>query len=290
MEAAKAEMFAEVRENVRQFFAARPNPSMPFCYWFGPGNTHRSWERGSGKMLWGLEPDSLKGRLPGFLPDVHEVREDVCDYLGEAIAFDTALGVLFEELEKRGELCSFGVALRLRPVCVAPLAVRKRPKRPSPNACAPRAPISAAEHLQTLAEIIAMGCMRQFQTSPNTPGDPRNLREHSRMSTSGAGNRLQGSPGAFGDVQLPRCASAACSRVLRRLLETSLLQFRETQTQKDMATHKASSRTPSSWPRGTMGSPGSPGQNATSTTLAARCRWPPGGRGRSSPGGWSMIS
>ena len=49
----------------------------PFCYWFGPTNVHRKWTRGSGKTLWGLDPDELKGRMPKFLPDVHEVREDL---------------------------------------------------------------------------------------------------------------------------------------------------------------------------------------------------------------------
>ena len=38
------------------------------------------------------------------MPDVETVREDVTDYLGEAQAFDAAVGVLLEELEKTGEL------------------------------------------------------------------------------------------------------------------------------------------------------------------------------------------
>ena len=35
---------------------------------------------------------------------MHEVREDICDYLGEELAVDAGLGVLLEELEKIGEL------------------------------------------------------------------------------------------------------------------------------------------------------------------------------------------
>ena len=42
--------------------------------------------------------------MPKFLPDVHEVREDFCDYLGECLAFDAGLGVLIEMLEEIGEL------------------------------------------------------------------------------------------------------------------------------------------------------------------------------------------
>nr|MDA3963171.1 sulfatase-like hydrolase/transferase [Planctomycetota bacterium] len=79
-------------------------PNTPFCYWWGPTNTHRAWVRGSGKRLWGLDPDALIGRLPAFLPDVPEMREDVCDYLGECMAFDRGLGVLIDELEARGVL------------------------------------------------------------------------------------------------------------------------------------------------------------------------------------------
>lgn len=101
--AAKRELLEEVRGNVTDFLAARKE-GRPFCYWFGPTNTHRKWIQGSGKALWGLNPDDLKGKLPAYLPDVPVVREDFCDYLGEAQAFDAAVGVLLEELERIGEL------------------------------------------------------------------------------------------------------------------------------------------------------------------------------------------
>ena len=51
-----------------------------------------------------MGPDELSSVLPSFLPDVHTVREDVCDYLGECHAVDEGLGVLLAELEARGEL------------------------------------------------------------------------------------------------------------------------------------------------------------------------------------------
>ncbi len=103
VQGAKQFLYDEVRQNFDSFMNARP-PGAPFCYWWGPRNTHRTWERGSGKALWDLQPDDLKGRVPPFLPDVHEVREDVCDYLGECQAFDAGLGVLLSRLEEIGEL------------------------------------------------------------------------------------------------------------------------------------------------------------------------------------------
>ena len=103
IDAAKHSLLEQVRGNFRDFLSKR-NGKSPFCYWFGPTNCHRTWIAGSGKKLWGLNPDDLKGKLPPFLPDVPVVREDLADYLGEIQAFDAGLGVLIEELERIGEL------------------------------------------------------------------------------------------------------------------------------------------------------------------------------------------
>ncbi len=100
---AKRELLEEVRGNFAQFLADR-DEDQPFAYWFGPTNVHRKWVQGSGKKLWGIDPDALKGKMPPFLPDVAEVREDLADYFGEIAAFDAALGVLIEELKKSGDL------------------------------------------------------------------------------------------------------------------------------------------------------------------------------------------
>lgn len=103
VQAAKQVLYDEVRGNFEAFLADR-KPGQPFCYWFGPTNTHRKWTKGSGKALWGIDPDGLKGKMPEFLPDVPEIREDMADYLGEAQAFDAGLGVLLAKLEAMGEL------------------------------------------------------------------------------------------------------------------------------------------------------------------------------------------
>lgn len=106
IEGAKQRLYDETRDNFDTFLADRPDDT-PFCYWWGPTNTHRRWQKGSGKALWDIDPDDLQGKLPGFLPDVHDVhdvREDVADYLGECMAVDAGLGVLLQRLQEIGEL------------------------------------------------------------------------------------------------------------------------------------------------------------------------------------------
>ena len=102
VEQARDDILAQVRGNFDAFLADR-KPGEPWHYFFGPTTTHRTWIKGSGKKLWGIEPGRLQGRMPAFLPDVPEVREDVADYLGESQAVDAYLGVLLERLEATGE-------------------------------------------------------------------------------------------------------------------------------------------------------------------------------------------
>ncbi len=101
--AAREKILDQVRGNFDGFLADR-KPGTPWLYFFGPTTTHRTWVKGSGKKLWGIEPDALKGKMPAFLPDVPEVREDVADYLGECQALDAYVGVLLKKLEEAGEL------------------------------------------------------------------------------------------------------------------------------------------------------------------------------------------
>ena len=102
-EVRKKEIFSFVRANFRKFLDDNKSDK-PFFYWFGPHNSHRQWTRGSGKAFWELEPDSLKGKVPAFLPDTHDVREDLADYLGEALAWDGMVNEFVEELKERGLL------------------------------------------------------------------------------------------------------------------------------------------------------------------------------------------
>lgn len=103
IERAKQDLYDEVTGNFDDFLKARPAEA-PFCYWFGPTNVHRKWASGSGKALWNIDPDALRGKLPPFLADVPEVRQDFADYLGEVQALDAAVGLLLNRLEETGEL------------------------------------------------------------------------------------------------------------------------------------------------------------------------------------------
>ncbi|MCG8602399.1 MAG: sulfatase [Verrucomicrobiales bacterium] len=102
VEEAKQALLDEARGNFKAFLADQKE-GQPFCYWFGPTNVHRKWIKGSGKKLWGIDPDTLKGKMPPFLPDVHEVRQDLADYFGEIAAWDAGMAVLLDELEKSGQ-------------------------------------------------------------------------------------------------------------------------------------------------------------------------------------------
>ncbi len=105
VEAAKQILFDDVRKNFSDFMTSwGKDKDKPFAYWFGATNTHRLWEKGSGKALWGIEPDKLQGLMPKFLPDVPEVREDFADMLGEALAWDHAIGIIMDMVEKAGAL------------------------------------------------------------------------------------------------------------------------------------------------------------------------------------------
>ena len=71
------------RQEIRQVLAGR-SEEQPFFFVFGSINAHRPYTPDSGKNLWGIDPDALKGLLPKFLPDAHDVRRDFSDYLGRS--------------------------------------------------------------------------------------------------------------------------------------------------------------------------------------------------------------
>lgn len=88
------------QEDFKGFLEGLP-PDKPFCFWFGSHDPHRPYEKGSGIKA-GLDPKAVK--VPGFLPDVPEIRSDLCDYFLEIQRFnDDVMGAL-SALESAGRL------------------------------------------------------------------------------------------------------------------------------------------------------------------------------------------
>ena len=102
--ATRAQINGEVRANLAALIDAAGD--RPFCWWYSPVLCHRVWPSGLAQKLHGLDPEKLRGRLPAFLPDTPEVRQDMADYLGLCMEFDASLGAIREELEKRGLLAN----------------------------------------------------------------------------------------------------------------------------------------------------------------------------------------
>ncbi|MEM6692748.1 MAG: sulfatase-like hydrolase/transferase, partial [Planctomycetota bacterium] len=94
----------EVVKNSRREMQWVLKANEPWFFVFGSINVHRPYVADSGMDLWDINPDSLKGLIPPHLPDVHDVRRDFSDYLGEVMALDLMLGAMLDELEKAGQL------------------------------------------------------------------------------------------------------------------------------------------------------------------------------------------
>jgi len=87
--------------NVTQFerFLKKVPADKPFCFWFGSRDPHRSYKKGSGVEA-GIDP--AKVQVPGFLPDVPEVRSDICDYYLMVQKFNDDVMQTIAVLEKSG--------------------------------------------------------------------------------------------------------------------------------------------------------------------------------------------
>lgn len=86
--------------NFADFLATR-KPGQPFCFWYGGKEPHRKYKPGIGLEKGKQLADAL---VPGFLPDVPEVRSDLLDYCTEIEWFDTHLGRMVDLLAQAGEL------------------------------------------------------------------------------------------------------------------------------------------------------------------------------------------
>lgn len=87
--------------NFEAFYNVKP-VGKPFCFWYGGHEPHRRYEYGS-SIKAGKLPDDIDV-VPGFLPDVEEVRTDLLDYALEIEYFDSHLQEILAFLEEKGEL------------------------------------------------------------------------------------------------------------------------------------------------------------------------------------------
>jgi len=81
------------------FLKAAPK-GRPWCFWFGSHDPHVPWDRGRDTA----KPDASMIRIPAFLPDVPEVREDIRDYYSEVQQFDRECGEHLAQIEPKSTL------------------------------------------------------------------------------------------------------------------------------------------------------------------------------------------
>lgn len=87
-------------ENFKIFLNDRPKEK-PFCFWYGSSEPHRNYKEGTGAGS-GIEVENIT--VPGFLPDVQVVKNDIADYYYEIEHLDKHLGLMLEMLEKSGAI------------------------------------------------------------------------------------------------------------------------------------------------------------------------------------------
>ena len=86
--------------NFAAFLDQRPEGA-PFCFWLGPHEPHRPYQKDSWKTA-GHRLEEVK--VPDYLPDAPEVRGDLLDYIVEIEWADRHLMSAIGELTKRGLL------------------------------------------------------------------------------------------------------------------------------------------------------------------------------------------
>lgn len=84
----------------QEFFAQKPD-DQPFCFWFGSTDPHRNYVPNTG-LSTGMSLSEVS--VPGFLPDLACVRNDILDYYFEVERFDRECGQILQLLEAAGEL------------------------------------------------------------------------------------------------------------------------------------------------------------------------------------------
>ena len=87
-------------DSFRKFFENKP-VDQPFSFWFSSYDPHRSYVPNTGIQS-GMVLEDVE--VPGFLPDLACVRNDILDYYFEVERFDRECGQILKLLEEAGEL------------------------------------------------------------------------------------------------------------------------------------------------------------------------------------------
>lgn len=82
-------------------FLEEKQAEQPFCFWYGSTDPHRDYETNAGVRS-GMKIEEVE--VPGFLPDLDCVRNDILDYYYEVERFDRECGQLIARLEREGLL------------------------------------------------------------------------------------------------------------------------------------------------------------------------------------------
>lgn len=78
-------------------FLKNKKDDQPFVYWFGSSDPHRIYETNTGVKT-GMDPSLVE--VPGFLPDLACVRNDILDYYYEVERFDRECGNIIAQLKE----------------------------------------------------------------------------------------------------------------------------------------------------------------------------------------------
>jgi N-sulfoglucosamine sulfohydrolase len=96
-EKSRLDFYAGPKAPFSEFFANRPK-NRPFFLQVGFTDPHRPYKKGAFKP----PHDPAKVRLPAFLPDDADVRNDLADYYDEIARMDGECGAVFELLRSEG--------------------------------------------------------------------------------------------------------------------------------------------------------------------------------------------
>ncbi|MES2599046.1 MAG: sulfatase [Verrucomicrobiota bacterium] len=88
--------------NFADFLNAAP-ADKSWCFWYGAVEPHRGYEFGSGVKKGGKKLSDID-HVPDYWPDNEVIRNDMLDYAFEVEHFDSHLGRMIADLEKRGML------------------------------------------------------------------------------------------------------------------------------------------------------------------------------------------